>query len=177
MTPDRARRAAALLTVVPVADRAHLVATVRSGALERHAGQVSLPGGVVEPGETFEQAALREAHEEVAMPLARLRLMGALTPIDIPVSGFRLHPVVAALEEHPRLRPADSEVAEILEVPIAQLLERDTLVSIELARDGYTLVAPAYRIGNHHIWGATAMVLAEFLEMLGREPEQAAGNE
>ncbi len=170
MSPDRARHAAGLLAVLPIADRAHIVATVRAGSLERHAGQVSLPGGVVEPGETFEQAALREAHEEVSMPLDRPRVIGALTPIDIPVSGFRLYPLVAALDERPRLRPADFEVAEILEVPVATLLEPETLVSIELVRDGYTLVAPAYRIGPHDIWGATAMVLAEFLRMLGWKP-------
>ena len=67
---------------------------MRADAL-RHGGQVSLPGGVVDPGETFEQAALREAHEEVALPLDEVRVLGALTPLDIPVSGFRLHPIVA----------------------------------------------------------------------------------
>ena len=83
---------------------AHIVLTVRADAL-RHGGQVSLPGGVVEPGETFEQAALREAHEEVALPLAPVRVLGALTPLDIPVSGFRLHPIVAVTDTPP---PSDA---------------------------------------------------------------------
>ena len=76
-------------------DVAHIILTVRADTLGRHGGQVSLPGGVVDPGETFEQAALREAHEEVALALDEVRVMGALTPLDIPVSGFRLHPIVA----------------------------------------------------------------------------------
>src|SRR5207249_3420178 len=67
--PARIRNAAGLLLVFPVADRAHIVLTVRADMLERHSGQVSLPGGVIEPGETFEQTALREAHEEIALPL------------------------------------------------------------------------------------------------------------
>ena len=94
--PARIRHAAGLLLVFPIHRRAHLVLTVRADTLGRHGGQISLPGGVVDPGETIEQAALREAHEEVALPSADPRILGSLTPIDIPVSGFRLHPVVAA---------------------------------------------------------------------------------
>ncbi len=89
------RHAAGLLLLFPVDDRAHVVLTVRAHTLDRHGGQVSLPGGVVEAGETFEQAALREAHEEIALETASVRVLGALTPIDITVSGFRLHPIVA----------------------------------------------------------------------------------
>jgi len=85
-------------------DRAHIILTVRADAL-RHGGQVSLPGGVVDPGETFEQAALREAHEEVALRLDGVRVLGALTPLDIPVSGFRLHPIVAVQLSRPQLTP------------------------------------------------------------------------
>ena len=82
-------------------DRAHIVLTVRADGL-RHGGQVSLPGGVVEPGETLEQAALREAHEEVALALAPVRVLGALTPLDIAVSGFRLQPIIAVTGSAPR---------------------------------------------------------------------------
>src|SRR5205823_14133839 len=109
--PETARVAAALLLVFPVDDRAHVLLTVRADTLGRHSGQVSLPGGVVEPDETFEQAALREAHEEVALPLEGVRVLGLLTPLDIPVSGFRLHPVVAARDTRPILAPSDGEVA------------------------------------------------------------------
>jgi 8-oxo-dGTP pyrophosphatase MutT (NUDIX family) len=150
-------------------DRPHIVLTVRADAL-RHGGQVSLPGGVVEPGETFEQAALREAHEEVALPLAPVRVLGALTPLDIPVSGFRLHPIVAVTETEPALTPADAEVANILEVAVDELLDPANLVRTRRERDGVTYVVPAFRICGHEIWGATAMVLAEFLALLGACP-------
>ena len=145
---------------------AHIVLTVRSDTV-RHGGQVSLPGGVVEPGETFEQAALREAHEEVALPRDGVRVIGALTPLDIPVSGFRLHPIVAVTGTRPELTPADAEVAHILEVGVDQLLDPATLADTMRERDGIRYQVPGFHVGGREIWGATAMVLAEFLALLG----------
>lgn len=147
-------------------EHAHIVLTVRADSL-RHGGQVSLPGGVIEPGEAFEQAALREAHEEVALPRDSVRVLGALTPLDIPVSGFRLHPIVAASETVPVLSPSDGEVARILEVPVDDLLDPARLMSTVRERDGIALTVPAFHVAGVEIWGATAMVLAEFLALLG----------
>jgi 8-oxo-dGTP pyrophosphatase MutT (NUDIX family) len=169
--PARVRHAAGLLLVFPLCDRAHIVLTVRSDTLDRHSGQVSLPGGVVEPGETFEQAALREANEEVALALDGISVLGTLTPIDIPVSGFRLHPIVAAGRERPAMAPAGGEVARILEVPVADLVNRDALRSTTRVRDGRSYHVPAFHAHGFEIWGATAMVLAEFLALLGWRPE------
>jgi len=173
--PAKVRNAAGLLLVFPKSidaaphldgDQAHIILTVRADGL-RHPGQVSLPGGVVDPGETFEQAALREAHEEVALDVDDVRVLGALTPLDIAVSGFRLHPVVAAQPTRPRLKPSDAEVARILEVSVADLFNGEHFVTTERKRDGFTFSVPAFRIANVEVWGATAMVLAEFLALLG----------
>jgi len=185
--PARIRNAAGLLLVFPAAkataehgngeedapgpDAAHLILTVRSESLRRHSGQVSLPGGVLEPGETFEQAALREAHEEIALRLDDVRVVGALTPLDIPVSGFRLHPIVAVADARPALTPVDGEVARILEVDVDQLLDPARLVWLRRERDGVRLKVPAFDVAGHEIWGATAMVLAEFLALLGWIPQ------
>jgi 8-oxo-dGTP pyrophosphatase MutT (NUDIX family) len=145
---------------------AHIILTVRSDSV-RHGGQVSLPGGVVDPGETYEQAAMREAHEEVALALDQVRVLGPLTPLDIPVSGFRLHPIVAAHPTRPRLTPSDAEVARILEIGVEELLNPQHFVTAERHRDGIAFTVPAFRIRGVEIWGATAMVLAEFLALLG----------
>lgn len=163
----RIRHAAGLLLVIPVEDHAYLVLTVRADTLGRHGGQVSLPGGVVEPGETLEQAALREAHEEIGLSLEPVRVLGALTPLDIPVSGFRLHPIVAASKTRPALAPAHGEVARILEVAVDELLDPARLRHTAREREGVALTIPGFHVAGEEIWGATAMVLAEFLALLG----------
>jgi 8-oxo-dGTP pyrophosphatase MutT (NUDIX family) len=170
LNPSRARTAAGLLLVFPLGDRPHILLTLRSDRLDRHSGQISLPGGVVEPGETFEQAALREAQEEVSLAPEGIRVLGALTPLDIPVSGFRLHPIVAARAERPTLMPAGGEVAQILEIPLAHLMDAAALRPTRRIRDGRVFTAPAFHVLGAEIWGATAMVLAEFLALLGWRP-------
>jgi len=160
------RHAAGLLLLFPVREHGHLVLTVRSEHV-RHSGQVSLPGGVVEPGEAFEQAALREAHEEISLQGDNVRVLGTLTPVDIPVSGFRLHPVVGVCDQPPSLIAADGEVARILEVRLDDLMAPGAVVVTERERDGQRIAVPAFSVGGDEIWGATAMVLAELLVVLG----------
>jgi 8-oxo-dGTP pyrophosphatase MutT (NUDIX family) len=153
-----------LLAFADAAGRARVVLTVRGDRL-RHAGQVSLPGGVVEAGESYEQAALREAHEEVGLATDAVHLAGRLTPLDIPVSGFRLHPVAATLPFAPALSPSDSEVARIITPAIDELL--DPACVVWRTRAEQTLRFPAFLVHHAEVWGATAMVLAEFLALLG----------
>lgn len=165
----RARAAAGLLLLFPIDDRAHVLLTVRADTLGRHSGQVSMPGGVIEAGESFERAALREAHEEVGLDGRTVRILGALTPLDIPVTGFRLHPIVATTHVRPVLTAAVCEVARILEVPVEHLLDRSRVVTSERVRGDQTVVAPAFHVAEAEIWGATAMILAEFLSLLSKE--------
>jgi 8-oxo-dGTP pyrophosphatase MutT (NUDIX family) len=171
--PAQIRHAAGLLLIFPRDSRARLILTVRADTLGRHGGQISMPGGVIEPGETFEQAALREAHEEIGLALAGVRTLGALTPLDIPVSGFRLHPIVCAAPRPPKLQPSAGEVARILEIPIDQLMDAGNRTSRSLTLGGRTVSAPTFLVEGAEIWGATAMVLAEFLALLGRRPSGA----
>lgn len=177
---EQVRHAAGLLLVFPAdaknaeaaqtgspEDSARILLTVRADTLGRHGGQVSLPGGVVDAGETFEQAALREAREEVGLSTDLVRVLGALTPLDIPVSGFRLHPIVGVSERRPQLTPAAREVARILEPAVDALMAPECVVHARRARDGVTLTVPGFHLEGVEIWGATAMVLAEFLSLLG----------
>ena len=164
--PDQTENATAV-KAVDASAQARILLTVRADTLGRHGGQVSLPGGVVDAGESFEQAALREAHEEVGLSTDLVRVLGALTPLDIPVSGFRLHPIVGVSERRPQLTPAAHEVARILEPAIDALMAPDCVVHSRRARDGVAMTVPGFHLEGVEIWGATAMVLAEFLSLLG----------
>ena len=170
--PARIRDAAGLLLLFPVDARARIVLTERAHTLDRHGGQISLPGGVVDPGETFEHTALREAHEEIGLAADSVRVLGALTPIDIPVSGFRLHPIVAEADSRPTLTPADREVARIVDVGLDELLHRASLAATVRQHDGVTISVPVFRVSGIEIWGATAMILAELLMLLGWQPAE-----
>lgn len=165
-SPAESRAAAGLLLLFPAADAVHLLLTVRSSRLPSHAGQISLPGGAVEPGEAIEDAALREAHEETGVDPSDVRLLGRLTPLHIPVSGFVLHPVVGVADARPPFRVADGEVEQLLEPRLDHLLDPDSVRRWERSRDGLFQDVPYFAFDGQRIWGATAMVLAEFLEVV-----------
>jgi 8-oxo-dGTP pyrophosphatase MutT (NUDIX family) len=162
-----ARPAAGLLLVYPVHDRPHVVLTIRSSALGHHRGQVSLPGGAIEPGETPEHAARREAREEIGLSPEHVKVLGRLTPVDIVVSGFRLHPVLAIMPSRPLLEPSHNEVSRIVEIAIDTLADPRSLAWRSAARGGETFRYPAFVADGIEIWGATAMILAEMLSLLG----------
>ncbi len=172
---EQLRHAAALLLLYPVEDAPHLLLTVRSSSLPTHSGQVSLPGGAVEPGEAIEEAALREAHEEVGLDPQVVRLLGVLTPLAIPVSRFKLHAVVGVANARPALRPHDVEVRRILEVSLDRLLDHASLRFGQRPVDGALYRIPYFHIAGEQVWGATAMILAEFLWILGWRPPEDAG--
>jgi 8-oxo-dGTP pyrophosphatase MutT (NUDIX family) len=165
--PDQARPAAALLLLFPVEEDAAILLTKRASDLPNHAGQVSLPGGAVDPGESIEDAALREAEEEVGLARGDVRVIGRLTPLHIPVSGFVLHPVVGAATLRPAMRPEPGEVERIIEAPVRHLLDAGRHHRVYRARDAYEFEMPYFDLDGEQVWGATAMVLAEFAAMLG----------
>jgi 8-oxo-dGTP pyrophosphatase MutT (NUDIX family) len=160
--PASARAAAGLIAVFEQAGAAHFVLTRRGAGLTQHASQVSLPGGAVDPGETIEEAALREAEEEVGFPRGAIEVLGLLTPLYIPVSGFTLHPVVGAVRETPHLVASAIEVEEILRVPLRVLIDAYPRVERRVLRDGAEYDVPHFRLLDAEVWGATAMILAEF---------------
>lgn len=169
--PGDARDAAALLLVYRRERHPHVLLTLRREDLSSHAGQVSLPGGTVDPGETVEVAARREAWEEVGLDPGAVNVIGELTPLHIPASGFLLHPVLAWTSPDPILRPSDAEVAELIETPLDELRSPERLELETWTLRGQPVDVPFFRLAGHKVWGATAMVLAEFLALLGPAPD------
>jgi 8-oxo-dGTP pyrophosphatase MutT (NUDIX family) len=164
------RPAAALLLIYPRDDGWYLPLTVRGSGLRHHTGQVSFPGGRLEhPGESIEDAALREAHEEIGVIPSDVDVLGRLTPLPIAVSRHLLHPVVGTTSRPPVFAPAADEVARLIELPIGRLLEADVVAWEERVRSQPPLGrvrVPYFAIDGARVWGATAMVLAEFIALL-----------
>ncbi len=158
-----------LLLLYCVDEKLHLVLTRRPDYDGVHSGQVSFPGGRHEPPETLETTALRETHEEIGILPADVELLGSLTPLFVVPSNFEVHPFVGRYvrNKRPVFAPDTREVAAILEVPLQLLLDPATRVEEEMElRGGLRLRVPCFRVGRQRVWGATAMILSEFLQRL-----------
>ena len=167
--PSDARIAAGLLLLYPGERGASIALTVRASGLSRHAGQVSLPGGATDPGETLAQAALREAHEEIGVDPAGVRILGELTPVHVLVSGFTLHPIVGITHERPSFTLAAHEVQEVVEVSVDDLQDASRIRQGTRTREGLAIEYPYFDLMGHQVWGATAMILGEFICVLQQQ--------
>jgi len=134
-----------------------------------HSGQVSLPGGKVEPGEDIFQAALREAEEEIGVNQKDIRVIGKLSDFNVIPSNFLVTPVVASIEYVPEFIPHQHEVEKVIHADLAELLREDAIQEKEILAAGhYAMFAPHFLIEDEIVWGATAMMLNE-LRMIVRE--------
>jgi len=130
-----------------------------------HSGQISLPGGSREPGETPVDTALREAGEELGVG-AGIEILGELSPLYIAPSDFEVTPFVGWLPVRPRWRPDEREVVEVLECSLAWLFEAPRKHIEDWAFEGYSLRVPWYEVTGHRVWGATAILLGELEQRL-----------
>ncbi|TAK12913.1 MAG: CoA pyrophosphatase [Acidobacteria bacterium] len=145
-----------------------IVLTERRHDLIHHPGQISLPGGGIDEGETAQAASLREAEEEIGVDPSSVRVLGSLTPLYVIVSGFVITPFVGVVESRPVFRPEAREVAEILEAPLGELLDPSRRRWGNRTREGLVIDFPYFALGNppeHQVWGATAMILSEFVQL------------
>ncbi len=132
-----------------------------------HSGQISLPGGRFElPDENLMQTALRETSEEIGMDPAGVTIIGKLTELYIPPSNYLVQPFVGFTSASPVFIPHPKEVEQIIEIPVRHLLDENNLVQKEISIGGIQFSAPSFVISGTTIWGATAMILNEFKEIL-----------
>jgi 8-oxo-dGTP pyrophosphatase MutT (NUDIX family) len=132
-----------------------------------HSGQIAFPGGKVEPGEDLADTALRETFEEVGVHPDKITLIGPLTSLYIPVSSFLVHPFIGVYPEEPVFNPNPDEVSALVPASVKELLEMKT-GTMEVTTSYGKLNTPYFDLYGHVIWGATAMIISEFRELMQR---------
>ncbi|MFN0018521.1 MAG: NUDIX hydrolase [Pirellulaceae bacterium] len=165
-----ARQAAVLVLLYPSDEEWYVPSMVRTLAMKEHAGQIALPGGSVDPDETPSQTALREFEEELGVGREGIEVLGALTPIYVFNSNFFVKPYLAICKARPAFRPSSAEVAELIEIPLQALSAPGNHSSHQILRRGLKFRAPHIQIGQHRVWGATCMILAEVIALMSRCP-------
>ena len=166
LSPGEPTPAAVLVGVVADAAEPSVLLTRRHDGLRHHAGQVSLPGGRIEPDDRDPAAAaLREASEEVGLNPVQATVLGYLDPL-LTITGFRVVPVLAMIDAEFTPVPDPAEVADVFEVPLALLLDPDRLERIELQFGGRPRSVLQYRYPPQRIWGVTASILFNLRERL-----------
>jgi 8-oxo-dGTP pyrophosphatase MutT (NUDIX family) len=169
--PSDCREGSVLILLYPRAKRLHLVLTRRTETVRSHKGQISLPGGKREAGESLVQTALRETCEELGVPPKGIEVIAQLSALYTPPSNYCIHPFVAHRPYSPTFRPDPVEVAEVLEVPLSTLLD-PAIRNVEFWSDpGFDSPrrVPFFDVNGQVVWGATAMILSELVTLLEDE--------
>ncbi len=159
-------RAAVLVPIHVSASGVQLLFTKRPDNLRAHPGQVSFPGGRIEASDADEHAAaLREANEELGIEARDVRIIGQLDDI-VTGTGFTVTPVVGVLDTLPVLRPSPSEIADVFWFPLAKLREEAGWRQLDVTRDGQVFHLWFYDGAPHTIWGATAAMTRQILDLI-----------
>jgi 8-oxo-dGTP pyrophosphatase MutT (NUDIX family) len=138
-----------------------------------HSGQMALPGGRYETHDIhIQNTALRETFEEIGIPKEYIEILGELSPVFIPISNHKVVPFVGFLKQLPELVLDKNEVDEVFFIPINDLLNQENIKNEWMNIRNIQIKVPYYLIQNQVIWGATAMILSEFLELLSTSNSQ-----
>lgn len=171
-TPPSARQACVLLLLFPKANEWHILLTERTSNTNpnsRHSGQISFPGGRLEPeDDSLAACALRETYEEVGIPPEIVNIIGPLTELYIPVSNFQVFPFLAWTHYTPQYMRQETEVQSIIEAPLSIFKDVENMKTTDIRVNESLILTdvPYYHFKGHVIWGATAMILSEFMQLL-----------
>ena len=162
---NKAKPAAVLILLYPNNNKIYFYLTKRADTVKYHKGQISLPGGSKENNETLLDTALRETQEEIGIDKHQISILGKITPLFIPVTGFMVTPFISYISKKPKTILDEIEVAELLSVNIRDLLNNDILI-MDREINGSSVSIPYFSLNNHQVWGATSMVLSELKDII-----------
>jgi len=163
--PADAKLAAVAIILFQEDNKLKFFLTRRTSNVDHHKGQISLPGGAKDEGESFEDASLRESEEEIGVNVD-LDLLGELTPLYAPVSGFLIHSYIWYSRERPNTRINEDEVESIHDVDLDELQDENVLSTKPVQIRGLKIKVPSFKFDSCTSWGATAMILSELKDTL-----------
>lgn len=158
--------AAVLILLFPKGDDWYFYLTKRADTVDHHKGQISLPGGVVENGETYEMAALRETFEEIGVQSDEINLIGKLSSFYIPISGFEIFPFIGYTNSEPKTYIHDKEVSRIFSTSITHFMSDTVQKTKKDSLRGFPVTIPYFDLEGEMVWGATSILLSEFKAIL-----------
>ncbi len=158
--------AAVLILLYLEDNEIHFFLTKRSNELEHHKGQISLPGGTQEENEKLTHTALRETQEEIGINKTSISIIGSMTPLFVPVTGFMINPFIGYSLNKLEPTPDPLEVEAIFSVNISDLLNEANQTIEQRNIRGYDVEVPYFKLNNYEVWGATSMILSEFRDLI-----------
>ena len=158
---------AAVLILLYLADNEiYFFLTKRTDELKHHKGQISLPGGKQEGNEKLIDTALRETQEEIGINKTSISIIGTITPLFVPVTGFMIYPFIGYSLNKLDPKPDPVEVATIFSVNISDLLNKENRTTEQRNIRGYDVQVPYFKLNDYQVWGATSMILSEFRDLI-----------
>lgn len=158
---------AVLALIVPYENELAIPFILRSNSGRFHGGQIALPGGKMEKEDSNAlQTALRECREEIGVPEEKVSILGVLSDIYIPLSNYNITPIVGTTLKLPDFTLSTAEVEKVIMVKLSELFDDNNKTTHSFIRLEHEIVAPGYKIGEHFIWGATAMIIAELEQLM-----------
>ena len=158
--------AGVLILLFPRIDGWHFFLTKRTDRVDHHKGQISLPGGVVQDGESLMETSLRETHEEIGVASTLVTVIGSLTSFNIPVSGFEIFPFISWAVTEPMTVIHDAEVDRVFSVSLDSFLDDRNQKQKKETLLGEMRTIPYFDLGSEQVWGATSIILSEFKAVL-----------
>ena len=166
ISPADAKQASVAVILFEKEGSLTFLLTKRTSNVEHHKGQISLPGGAIDLGESPKDASLRESNEEIGIDTSSLYLVGNLSTLYTPVSHFNIHTYVWFSDQYPKIAMNKNEVDEVFEISINELLAEEIVSKTPISKAGMNIDVPAFHFSGCVCWGATAMIISELKDIL-----------